>query len=254
MSGAVFGRCRHFFRCLERTRHCRTSTVCTAAEEGSGQRLSDDEVRESVKTLQVLAARVAHDEDVALRLLKSSPGLPAMFRQAFDGSASKDCPPASVPPLTETPLRDVPGVDEIPPPTPAQRRRYFINNCLPFIGFGFFDNSVMLLVGDLVDAKVGLVFGISTMAAAAVGNTVSDLTGIWASGVIEAAAVVLGLPPSGLTSDQRGLLRMRVIKNSACAWGLIVGCFLGCFPLAYPDEWRLWKSRAEQEHERQTIE
>lgn len=218
------------------------------------QQLPDDQVRESVKTLQVLAARVAHNEDVALRLLKSSPGLPVMFRQAFEGSASKDCPPASVPLLTETPLRDVPGADEIPPPTVVQRRRYFINHCLPFIGFGFCDNFVMFLVEDLVDAKMGLALGISTMAAAAVGNTVSDLTGIWASGVIEAAAVMLGLPPSGLTSDQRGLLRMRIIKNFACAWGIVVGCFLGSCPLAYPDEWRLWKSRAELEHELQTIE
>merc|ERR1712183_1207525 len=99
----------------------------------------------------------------------------------------------------------------------------------------------MLIVGDLVDAKIGFALGISTLACAAVGNTVSDVVGIWASGFIETANAAMGIPRSGLTSPQRADIRMRILKNLGCCTGIIVGCILGMVPLAYPDEWRLWE-------------
>lgn len=55
---------------------------------------------------------------------------------------------------------------------------------------------------------VGIAMGISTMAAAALGNTISDVAGVGLGGVIENLATRLGLPPS---------------KLSRCASGLCVG-------------------------------
>lgn len=101
----------------------------------------------------------------------------------------------------------------------------------------------MLLAGDFIDAKFGLYFGISTMCAAAVGNLVSDIVGMYASGIIETMNAAMGVPVSGLTAEQRADIRMRIWKNTACCTGITVGCIIGMFPLAFPQEWRLWESR-----------
>lgn len=124
---------------------------------------------------------------------------------------------------------------------------YALHHFLPFVGFGFFDNFVMILAGDYIDLKLGVSLGISTMAAAAIGNTFSDVIGLWTSGLIETACVVMGLPPSNLTNEQRGDIRMRILKNTAMVVGIVVGCVLGMVPLVYPAEYRLWPSREEVE-------
>lgn len=185
--------------------------------------------------LQALAARIMEDRELASRLALS-PHASRLLRSYED-----------------TPI-EAPGdtlkdrlLSEEPLPSNRQMRLYFMNNFLPFVGFGFFDNFIMLIVGDFLDAKLGVVLGLSTLAAAAIGNTVSDVVGIWVSGFIETANAALGIPRSGLTSAQRGDIRMRILKNSACAFGIIFGCTLGMAPLAYPDEWRLWESRQKQE-------
>eukprot|EP00408_Alexandrium_pacificum_P049733 CAMPEP_0171262514 /NCGR_PEP_ID=MMETSP0790-20130122/56599_1 /TAXON_ID=2925 /ORGANISM="Alexandrium catenella, Strain OF101" /LENGTH=161 /DNA_ID=CAMNT_0011731055 /DNA_START=17 /DNA_END=500 /DNA_ORIENTATION=- len=81
------------------------------------------------------------------------------------------------------------------------------------------------------------------MAAAAVGNTISDVVGLWVSGCVEAGASHLGLPDHGLTNAQRRLVRIRVLKNCSMVVGLVIGCIIGMFPLVYPDSWRLWEAR-----------
>ena len=60
-------------------------------------------------------------------------------------------------------------------PTKDQLRLVFLNSAIPFIGFGFIDNVIMILAGDLIDVKLGVVMGISTIAAAGLGNLVSDM-------------------------------------------------------------------------------
>lgn len=62
---------------------------------------------------------------------------------------------------------------------------YFLGNFLPFLGFGFFDNALMLVFGDLFDCYLGASLGISTLAAAAMGNIVGDVSGIWLGGTVE---------------------------------------------------------------------
>ncbi|XP_046702086.1 transmembrane protein 65-like isoform X2 [Silurus meridionalis] len=67
---------------------------------------------------------------------------------------------------------------EMAPPTTAQLRYVLLHNAIPFIGFGFLDNAIMIAAGTQIELSIGVILGISTMAAAALGNLVSDLAGL----------------------------------------------------------------------------
>ena len=56
----------------------------------------------------------------------------------------------------------------------------FLRSMVPMVGFGFVDNSIMIMAGDVIDESLGQSLVISTMAAAALGNTVSDILGMHA--------------------------------------------------------------------------
>ncbi|KAF4730166.1 hypothetical protein FOZ62_031554 [Perkinsus olseni] len=61
----------------------------------------------------------------------------------------------------------------------------FICSAIPFIGFGFLDNALMLIFGEQIDNSLCVVMGFSTLAAAALGNAFSDLAGVFAGSHIE---------------------------------------------------------------------
>ena len=46
-------------------------------------------------------------------------------------------------------------------PSMTQCRICFIHNAVPFIGFGFLDNAVMIVAGDYIDSTLGVAFHIS---------------------------------------------------------------------------------------------
>ena len=46
---------------------------------------------------------------------------------------------------------------------------------------------------------VGVAIGISTLAAAGLGNTISDVAGVGLGGVVESMATKMGLPPINLS-------------------------------------------------------
>lgn len=73
---------------------------------------------------------------------------------------------------------------------------------LPFIGFGFVDNAIMILAGDYIDLTLGVSLGISSMAAAGIGNTISDIAGLGLGNVVEDMCARLGLPSPILTPQQ----------------------------------------------------
>ena len=60
----------------------------------------------------------------------------------------------------------------------------------------------MILSGDAIDGTLGVAFGITTMAAAALGNAVSNVAGMFLHGIVEQCASVLGLPDPELTLYQ----------------------------------------------------
>jgi len=124
-------------------------------------------------------------------------------------------------------------VSGLPPPPPPlqpnkkQLRDLFFAAAVPMVGFGFMDNTVMILAGDAIDSTIGVRFGLATMTAAAFGQICSDVSGVAFGGLVEAAFVKLGLPVPNMTQAQR---RMPISKSAAMAGsiiGVVCGCLLG---------------------------
>ncbi|CAL8356833.1 unnamed protein product [Arctogadus glacialis] len=57
------------------------------------------------------------------------------------------------------------GQLEVAPPTRAQLRYVLLHNAIPFVGFGFLDNAIMIVAGTQIELSIGVILGISTMAA-----------------------------------------------------------------------------------------
>ena len=107
---------------------------------------------------------------------------------------------------------------------------------LPFIGFGFMDNAILIIAGDAIDTSLGVTLGISTMCAAALGNIISDLAGIGCAAYIEDfCATTLKLPVPKLSAAQRQLRSVRMASQGGMAIGMTIGCLLGMLPLLFID-------------------
>ncbi|KFD58854.1 hypothetical protein M514_00017 [Trichuris suis] len=117
--------------------------------------------------------------------------------------------------------------------TTVQLRSLFVANCLPFIGFGIFDNVIMIVAGEYIDNEVGTLLGISTMAAAAIGNLISDIGGIGIGNYIELLVSKLGLTAPLLSAKQLRTKRVRWTINMGRIVGIVIGCFIGMFPLLF---------------------
>ena len=98
------------------------------------------------------------------------------------------------------------------------------------------DNAILILAGDAIDTSLGVILGISTMCAAAIGNIVSDVAGIMLGTLIEDFCTkYLNIPAPNLTSAQRQLRSVRFANQFGCAIGIVVGCIIGMFPLLFID-------------------
>ena len=125
---------------------------------------------------------------------------------------------------TEDAAESIP-IEQIPKPTFLQLQRLAIISGIPFIGFGFLDNALMILAGDFFDAHLGTMFGITTLAAAGLGNMVGDVLGICVGGTIESIALRLGLPDPMITANQRKLNIVIFCKTGASIVGILLGNF-----------------------------
>ncbi|CAL8289274.1 unnamed protein product [Merluccius merluccius] len=125
------------------------------------------------------------------------------------------------------------GQLEVDPPTQAQLRYVLLHNAIPFVGFGFLDNAIMIVAGTQIELSIGVILGISTMAAAALGNLVSDLAGLGLAGYVEALACRLGMQIPDLSPKQADMWQTRVSSHSGKAIGVGIGCILGMFPLLF---------------------
>ncbi|OQR95222.1 hypothetical protein ACHHYP_00159 [Achlya hypogyna] len=121
----------------------------------------------------------------------------------------------------------------VPPPSKAQLHQVMMRSMVPFIGFGFVDNFILIIAGDYIDTTVGVSLGISTMAAAGIGNTISDVAGIGLGGVIEDCAARMGLADPKLLKEQLDMRVTRVAHYTGCTIGVVVGCMLGMVPLLF---------------------
>ena len=107
-----------------------------------------------------------------------------------------------------------------------------IANAIPFIGFGFLDNFIMIVAvritgliqfilqcvirsfqGDQIEIMLNKRFPISTMTAAALGNTVSDIIGIGSVHYVEIFAQKVGLRAPKLTSIELNLPKTKLAAN-----------------------------------------
>ncbi|GLD59500.1 fibrinogen-like protein 1 isoform X1 [Lates japonicus] len=111
-----------------------------------------------------------------------------------------------------------------------------LHNAIPFVGFGFLDNAIMIAAGTQIELSIGVTLGISTMAAAALGNLVSDLAGLGLAGYVEALASKLGMQVPDLTPKQVDMWQTRLSSHMGKAIGVSIGCILGMFPLFFLDD------------------
>ncbi|KAL3659962.1 hypothetical protein V7S43_014888 [Phytophthora oleae] len=121
----------------------------------------------------------------------------------------------------------------VPAPTTQELKMVALQMGLPFIGFGFVDNFIMILAGDYIDLTLGVSLGISSMAAAGIGNTISDIAGLGLGNVVEDFCARIGLPVPALTSEQMLLKSTRLAKVAGSSIGVTIGCLLGMVPLLF---------------------
>ncbi|CAL8133043.1 unnamed protein product [Orchesella dallaii] len=138
----------------------------------------------------------------------------------------------------------------VPPASASAIWAVLVKNALPFVGFGFLDNIIMILAGDYIDLTIGAALGISTMAAAALGNTISDVAGIGSAWYVEAMASKIGIKDPDLTPSQMASSSVRWACNLGRAFGVAIGCLLGMFPLLFfpsAEEKELLKSKVNED-------
>jgi len=124
---------------------------------------------------------------------------------------------------------------EVASPSSAQLRQLSLAAALPFLGFGILDNAVMICFGDVLDVTFCTTFGFSTMAAAALGNTVSDGFGVFSGGVVEDLAAKAGFEAPPLSRAQQALSVTKRWERQGQLLGITVGCLIGMFPLYFID-------------------
>lgn len=128
------------------------------------------------------------------------------------------------------------AIGEVPPITRAQIGKLFVATAIPMVGFGFMDNAVMIICGEFIEIKLGAALCISTLAAAGIGNLISDLVGLGTGGIIEAGAAKLGFDSPPLTVAQQASRVATTTRHAGSVLGLGLGCIIGMFPLLFHDE------------------
>lgn len=94
------------------------------------------------------------------------------------------------------------------------------------------------------------------MAAAALGNTISDVAGIGSAWYIEEFASKIGIRDPELTPSQAASWPIRWACNGGRALGVVIGCLLGMVPLLFlpsseDDKEKLAKARAKKADEQE---
>lgn len=122
---------------------------------------------------------------------------------------------------------------DICPPSKAQLHQVGLASALPFLGFGILDNAIMIIFGDFLDITFCSTFGFSTMAAAALGNTISDGFGVFSGGAVEDMAYKAGFEAPPLSRAQQALAVTKRHERLGQLFGITIGCLIGMFPLMF---------------------
>jgi hypothetical protein len=97
---------------------------------------------------------------------------------------------------------------------------------IAFIVFGIIDNGVMVISGTAIDKLLGRLLGISPMASAGLGNTLSDFIGIICGRYIE-KLIYKAFP---INKTQTISMSQTILAESI---GITLGCLLGMIPLLF---------------------
>ena len=120
-------------------------------------------------------------------------------------------------------------------PSSRELRALFLSSALPFVGFGLMDQTVMLWSGNAIDVTLGVMFGLSTLAAAAYGQICSNAAGVLFGGTVENIALRAGLPTPRLTGHQQRLPIVKRMRTGGAFFGVVAGCTLGLVNLLFID-------------------
>jgi len=118
-------------------------------------------------------------------------------------------------------------------PTNAQLATVGLASGIPFVGFGFVDNAIMLTAGSEIESSLGVALGITTLAAAGLGNLISDVLGLGLADTIEQQAGRLGVKEPRLGKEQLRMPVIRWVRAAGATVGVVVGCLLGMVPLLF---------------------
>jgi len=162
------------------------------------------------------------------------------------GDASRAAPASSASSSSAAAASAAATAEHVSEPPPEDLRAIALTTAVPFVGFGFMDNAILIVAGDAIDTSLGVLLGISTMCAAALGNIISDVAGIMLGTAIEDfCAKYLKLPIPDLTAAQRQLRSVRFANQFGCGVGIVVGCIIGMFPLMYIDSGKVQHRKRE---------
>jgi hypothetical protein len=109
--------------------------------------------------------------------------------------------------------------------TPEQVRSLFLSACIPMVGFGFMDNFIMITAGTAIDNSLGVHMGLATMTAAAIGQVVSDVSGVVFGDTL---SKVFKVAPAKLTSAQKTSKLTRSVVSRLRLGGAVIGVVAGC--------------------------
>mmetsp|Transcript_41227 Transcript_41227/g.82538 ORF Transcript_41227/g.82538 Transcript_41227/m.82538 type:complete len:352 (-) Transcript_41227:56-1111(-) len=121
----------------------------------------------------------------------------------------------------------------VPKPTAREKWQMVIAHTIPFIGFGITDNGLMIIFGEAIEQFLGQAIGLSTMGAAATGNLLSDIAGIFLGGQVQAISYWLGASEPDFSKEQRQLPVTRYCKMFGESLGITIGCIIGMAPLLF---------------------
>jgi len=151
-------------------------------------------------------------------------------------SSSNNKSKTSIQTTTTTTTKQPPPPSKNSEPTSQALYHHALSKGIPFIGFGIMDNAILIYAGDMIDVHLGVLLGISTLCAAAIGNIISDVAGVMLGTVIEdVTARFLNVPIPKFTHVQRELRSVRFAGQLGIAIGLTIGCIIGMFPLLFLD-------------------
>lgn len=125
--------------------------------------------------------------------------------------------------------------NSVEPPTRSQLFRVFSQAAVPMIGFGIMDQTVMIQAGNAIDCTIGVLFGLSTLSAAAIGQICSDASGVVFGGTVERLAKAAGLPSPNLSAAQSKLPIVARVTWAGSFLGIILGCTIGLINLWFID-------------------